>query len=332
VSGWLGGVELARPWLLLVGLAALAPYARLRLRRERRWRVPYAPLQYASRRRSRAALGLVACETALLALLLAGAAGPYRESRLELVEDEGIDVALVLDVSLSMLAEDFEPNRLEALRRIARDFIHRSGGNRTAIVEFALDPFVQSPLTVDHAVLLSLLDGVTVHAIDQNKSGGTAIGDAVLAAAELLERSRLPERAQALVLITDGESNSGIDPVLAGRFVSHLGARFYAIGIGGTRPVEDIVFEGRPIDYAAALDEETLREMAAAADGEYFHAGDEGALEGVFARLSRLEATPLQVREVRIRRSLAPLAGLAGLPLFAALVYLAGVRLRRPLR
>mgnify|MGYP000721228641 CR=1 FL=1 len=110
---------------------------------------------------------------------------------LDLIEDEGIDVVLVLDVSLSMMAEDFPPNRLEALRRIASDFIRRSGGHRIGLVIFAKDSYVQTPLTTDHRSLLSLLDGVTVYTLDQAKSGGTSVGDALLVAVERAEKGLL---------------------------------------------------------------------------------------------------------------------------------------------
>ena len=326
------GLELGRPWVLW-GLLALPVYAWARYRFARRDAVPYSPLQYGrSGRRGRlAALLLIPLEMVVLALAVAGLAGPYLRTELELIEDEGIDVALVLDVSLSMLAEDFEPNRLEALRKIAREFIQRSGSTRIGLVIFAKDTYVQSPLTTDHGVLLPLLEATTVHTLDQARSGGTAIGDALLGSADMLQRARIEGRDQALILITDGESNAGIETDLAARYVRELDIRLYAIGIGGEEPVE-VEFEGTTLDYLAVLDDSQLRTIAELSNGRYYRASEVDALEEVFAELSRLEATPLEVRLVDIRRYLTDAVALGLLPLFAAALFLGGVRLRRPLR
>ncbi len=326
------GLALSRPWVLWALLAAPL-YAYLRLRFARRDAVPYPPLQYsaAPRRGALAARLFVPLEVVVLVLTVAGLAGPYQRTELELIEDEGIDVALVLDVSLSMLAEDFPPNRLDALRKIAREFIQRSGNNRVGMVIFAKDAYVQTPLTTDHGVLLPLLDAVTVHTLDQSRSGGTAIGDALLATAQMLQGARIDGRDQALILITDGESNAGIETPLAARYVGQLGIRLYAIGIGGDQPVE-VEFEGELLDYLAVLDDTQLRTIAELAEGRYYRASEVDALEEIFLELSRLERTPLEIRLVDIRRYLTDRVALALLPLFALCLYLGGVRLRRPLR
>lgn len=324
-------LELSRVSVLWA-LALLPVYALVRLRYLRADLIPYAPLQH-GRHKPHARLArrlLLPLELLLLTLVIVGIAGPYRRTELELIEDEGIDVALVLDVSLSMLAEDFPPNRLEALRGIAREFIQRSGSSRVGVVIFAKDTYVQTPLTTDHGVLLPLLDSVTVHTLNQQSSGGTAIGDALLATAEMLERSRVEGRDQALILITDGESNSGVDTSLAARYVNQLGIRLYAIGIGGDEPME-VEFEGTTLDYLAVLDDTQLRAIAELSEGRYYRASEVDALEEVFVELSRLESTPLEVRLVDIRRYLTDLAALALLPLFALCLFLGG-RLRRPLR
>ncbi len=330
------GIQFARPWLL--ALLLLVPvYAVVRRRQRRRRRVSFPPLQHRAgaapwRFWTQLAPQL---ELLVLALVVAGLAGPYEESRLELIEDEGVDVMLVLDVSLSMLAEDLPPNRLEALRRIARDFIGRAGGNRIGIVIFAKDSYVQTPLTTDHRSLLALLDGVTVYTLDQFKSGGTSVGDALLVAVERLTRSRVAGRDQSLVLITDGESNTGIEPELAARYVRQQGVRFYAIGVGGTEPVA-VTFEGRPIgaegDYLAVLDDRRLREVTELAGGRYYRATDVGVLEAIFSELSRLESAPLELRTVASRRTFAHWPALGALALYLLHLALAGVFLRSPLR
>lgn len=324
---------------VLWALTSLFAYAMLRSWQRRGERVPYAPLQY---RKPAGSVGdrllsflQLPLELLLLAVVIVGLAGPHRTTDLELIEDEGIDVLLVLDVSLSMLAEDFAPNRLEALRLIARDFIARSGSHRVGLVIFARDAYVQTPLTTDHRVLLELLGGVTVDTLDQALSGGTAIGDALLVAAQHLERNRIAERDQAVVLITDGESNMGSEPELGARFLRHLGARLYAIGVGGEEPIEVFV-DGERLGgdepYLAFLDDTQLRAMTEAANGLFYRATDVGALEDIFGELSRLESAPLEVRLVQVRDFYTRYFALAALPLFFAHLWLGGVRLRRPLR
>ncbi len=324
----------ARPWLL-TALALLPLHGWLRWRLARRGAVAFAPLQYASSPpwpRRLAALELP-LELLLLGLVLLALAGPYRATEIELIEDEGIDVMLVLDVSLSMLAEDFAPNRLAVLRDFAGDFIARAGGHRIGLVIFAKDAYVQTPLTTDHLTLFELLAGVTVFALNRNESAGTAIGDALLVATDRLRASRVAGRDQALILITDGESNDGIDPRLAGRALHEEGIRLYTLGIGGETPV-GVTLEGRVIGgerpYQAFLDDRQLRALSEAAEGRYWRATDAGALEAIFRQLSRLASAPLQRRTIERRETLAPpLAGLI-LVLFAALIALSA-SLRRPL-
>ncbi len=325
-----------RPWVLL-GLLALPPLLWLRWRSRGQRTVPLAPLQLSSPRSGASwldSLPLV-LEALVLALALCGLAAPFARSQLEVMQGEGVDVVLVLDISLSMMAQDFPPNRLEASRRVARDFIQRSGENRIGIVVFAKDALVHTPLTTDHGSLLTLLDQVTVFAIDQVKSGGTAIGDALLVAGERLEKAKIPGRDQAVILITDGESNQGAEPVLAARYLRHGGVRFYAIGMGGEEPVEVIV-EGRRLGgdnpYLAVLDDTQLRVMTEAATGRYYRASDMGALEGIFAELARLESAPLEAREVEVRRPYTSRFAALTLAGFVLYVLVAGVLARRPLR
>jgi Ca-activated chloride channel family protein len=326
----------ARPWLLTL-LLLLPVYALYRLRQRRLRTVRFPPLQYRGREVGWRFWKQLApqLELLVLALVIAGLAGPYEESRFELIDDEGVDVMLVLDVSLSMLAEDLPPNRLEALRRIASDFVSRAGGNRIGIVIFAKDSYVQTPLTTDHRSLLDLLDSVTVYTLDQAKSGGTSVGDALLVAVERLGRSRVEGRDQTVILITDGESNTGIEPELAARYLREQGIRFHAIGVGGTEPVA-VTFEGEPVgtagDYLAVLDDRRLRRVAELAGGRFYRATDVGILEEIFAELSRLESAPLELRTFANRQWRGQWAVLAALALFVLHLGLGGVALRRPFR
>ncbi len=324
----------AEPLILLFWLL-LPFYGVLRGRQLRRAAVPYAPLQYRGPRHTRRwHRWITTSELLLLGLLTVGLAGPHRLQELDLIEDPGIDVALVLDVSLSMLATDLQPNRLEALRHTARAFISRSGGHRLGLVIFANDVYVQSPFTTDQKVLLELLDHVSVYNLNQSKSGGTAIGDALLVAVEELDSVAIDGRDQALVLITDGESNNGIDPVLAARHAASQGIRVYAIGIGGEEPVR-VSFEGRPVGgdqpYLAVLDDRQLRALTEAASGVFYRATDVGVLGDIFARLSRLESSPLEVRTVAVRHFYTHALAIIALAFFIAFLVLAGLVARRPL-
>ena len=328
------GTLWARP-LVLVALALLPVYWWRRRRIEERDWIPFAPLQLGggdSLRRG-ASRWLLPLEILLLAAAIVGLSGPYRPTSTEFVEETGIDLALVLDVSLSMLAEDFEPNRLAALRRMAGDFLERRSADRVALVIFAKDSYVQSPLTTDDLVLRHLLAGVTVDAVDQFRSGGTAIGDALLIAADQLSRARVEGRDQSVILITDGESNEGIAPETAARHLHLLGIELYAIGVGGTEPVA-VFREDRRIGNGlmTELDEQTLRSIAAAGNGHYYRAADAGALEQVFGHLSRLAAAPLETRRIERRRSMVPLVAVALLALFGCCLGLGAGLLRRPLR
>lgn len=326
------------PWLLLA-LLAVPLLGLLRRRHLLAGVVPYAPLQLqaqpASRSRWRPISWLVGAEMLLLALVVIGLAGPYQQREVEILEGEGIDAMLVLDVSLSMLAEDFPPNRLEALRRIARDFVARAAGHRLGLVIFAKDTYVQSPMTTDFQGLAELLESVTVYTINQNQSGGTAIGDALLVAGDRLQKSRQEGRDQALILITDGESNAGLEPELAARWLREQGVRLYIIGIGGQTPVA-VTFEGRAVGsgdapYLAVLDDQRLEALARAADGRYFRALDADALAAIFGELARLERAPLASRILELRAPLGRWPALLALPLFLASLVLGGMVVRRPL-
>ena len=179
--GGLGGLGVERPaWLLLLLLLPLHVWWRWRT--EARERTTYPPLQFTAAGFGRDRPWLVlqlALESLLLATLLFGMAGLHRTGEVERVSDEGIDIALVMDVSLSMRADDFPPDRITAMRLLAEQFLARSGGHRVSLIVFAKDVYLQSPPTTDRYALESLLDGVRVGTLNQELSGGTAIGDAI---------------------------------------------------------------------------------------------------------------------------------------------------------
>ena len=331
-------MELARPILLLL-LLLLPLYGYLRRRVLRAAATPYAPLQVAGHGGFRSWLLRLQLpfEIVLLAITVLTLAGPQRSDEIELISEEGLDVALALDISASMQAADFPPNRLEALKGLAVDFVRRSGSDRIAVYAFAKHIFSQTPLTTDHGALSSLIEGLAFTTIDHAASGGTALGDALLAATDGLLRARIPDRDQVIVLITDGQSNFGADPILGARFAAENDIALYVIGVGGEDPVE-VYVDGKPFITVedkileTSLDDTQLVEIAEAVGGRYLRAEDMNVLTGIFDDLSRLETTPLEVETVEVTKSYAPFAAAGLFLLFAGWLLGDGFLLRRPLR
>ncbi len=334
----MGDFHLQRPEILYA-LLAWPVFLLWRLRTVRNRALPLAPLQFRppgrlARHLPDLAVGLEALALGLAVLALAGPATRV-ESRQATAE--GVDVALVLDISASMQAADFPPNRLECLKTLAKDFIRRSGSDRIGIFAFAGDCFTQSPFTTDHAVLAELVDGLSFRSISHTAGGGTAIGDALVTAAEALARVRVKGRAQALVLVTDGQSNTGLDPGVGVRYLREKGIRFYAIGVGGPVPVK-VWVEGRPFintrdqQLETYLDDAELRKLAALAHGRFARATDAGMLQGILADLARMESGPLQVRTSVRDESAAGWAALAALAAFGLWWAAWGFGVRCPFR
>ena len=331
-------MELARPTVLV--LLLLVPlYGVLRRRIVHAAAMPYAPLQVAAEGGPRSWLMRLQLplEILLLAAAILALAGPHRRDEIELVGEEGLDVALALDISASMQAADFPPNRLEALKGLAVGFVRRSGNDRIAVYAFAKHVFSQTPLTTDHGALTSLIEGLAFKTIDHAASGGTALGDALIAAADGLLRTRIPGRDQVIVLITDGQSNAGADPPLGARFAAENDIELYVIGVGGEEPVE-VYVDGEPFITAedkileTFLDDTQLEEIAQAVGGRYLRAKDVDVLAGIFDDLSRLETAPLEIETVEVKKPYAPAASAWLFLLFAGWLLGDGFLLRRPLR
>ena len=339
------GLSFDRPWLLvlLVGLPVYL-WARARITGTA---VAFAPRQLwdpassSGRGSSRWMRGMRGMRGLLDALFYAGVvvalAGPHLEDSFESVSEEGIDLALVLDISASMQAEDIRPNRLEALKDLAQNLAQRSSGNRIGVFVFAKHVFTQTPLTTDADLLAQLVGELSYETIRHAESGGTALGDALLVANDALERQRVEGREQMIVAFTDGESHEGIDPLLAARAVRESGVALQVIGIGRTEPVPVFVY-GKPFinvndqQLETQLQEEQLIEVAAAAGGVYRHAESLDVLQAVFADLEQLTAAPLEVRRRVLRHSLVPTLAPVLLLLFLGWVVLESRTLRSPLR
>ncbi|MDT0632398.1 VWA domain-containing protein [Rubrivirga sp. S365] len=204
---------------------------------------------------------------------------------------EGIDVVLALDVSTSMTAEDFVPNRFEAAKAVAAEFVRGRTSDRIGLVVFAAQAYTQAPLTLDYPFLLTMLQEVRMGVIED----GTAIGTALATATARLRDS--DAASKVVILLTDGQNNRGqVDPQTAAEAAAALGVKVYAIGVGdeggavrGAGP-----FGGAFFGTAPEVDEEALRAVAQTTGGRYFRATDAQALREIYAAISDLERTEIE--------------------------------------
>lgn len=250
---------------------------------------------------------------AALTLTLLALARPQQGIRQSETETRGVDIVLAIDVSPSMRAEDFRPrNRLFVAKRAAHDFILQREHDRVGLVAFAGTAFTVCPITLDHDVLLELLDGLDFGMVED----GTAIGMGLATAVARLKESKTPSKV--IVLLTDGQNNRGaIDPLTGAELARAFGIKVYTVlaGRGGVVPVpvDDPVF-GRRVQMARMdVDETTLRAIADRTGGRYFRATDTGALEGIYSLIDRLERAPIKSIEYKDYLDLGPyLLALAG--------------------
>ncbi|MEE8526276.1 MAG: VWA domain-containing protein [Thermoanaerobaculia bacterium] len=237
---------------------------------------------------------------AALALLIVAAARPQLGFTREESLTEGIDIQLVLDVSGSMAAEDFQPrNRLSVAKDVTQEFVSKRVGDRIGIVIFAGQALTKAPLTSDHEMLRLLLSSIQLHTLPD----GTAIGLALAAAAARLKDSAA--ETKVVVLVTDGVNNAGaVDPESAAAICEGLGIKVYTIGVGttGTVPVPIQVrnllgrIETQLMPMEVEVDEELLQQIAERTGGKYFQAIDPDSLRDIFAEIDELEKTPMQVK------------------------------------
>lgn len=230
-----------------------------------------------------------------VAALVVAFARPRAGVTSENVLTEGIDIVLVLDISSSMLAEDLEPNRIDAARQVAADFVSGRLNDRIGLVVFAGQAFTQVPLTLDYGVVRDLMDELEVGMVED----GTAVGMGLATAIKRLNES--VAESKVVVLLTDGRNNRGeIDPLTAAQMAQALGVRVYTIGAGsrGTArvPVDDPLLGRRYATVRVDVDEETLAEVASITGGRYFRATDTESLVGIYQEIDELETTEIEVQ------------------------------------
>jgi Ca-activated chloride channel family protein len=225
-----------------------------------------------------------------LIFLVIAVARPQRSN--ERVEQftEGIDILLVMDISESMDLQDFSPNRLEAAKKTAVDFINGRFGDRIGMVVFSGEAYSLSPLTNDYGLLTSLIDEISFSMIEAK---GTAIGSAIAAGTNRMKDSE--SVSKVMILLSDGESNAGnVDPIFAAQLATAFDIKIYSIAVGkdGMVPYGTDFF-GRPQMVESYLDETTLREIARIGNGQFFRASDGKALNSIFKQIDTLEKTEI---------------------------------------
>lgn len=297
--------------LLLIPVLAVWYYYRLQKNEsEVRYStlLPFSAISFTLRERLRHLPFIL--QMAALTLLIIALARPRTTSKGEDVYSEGIDIVLAMDISGSMLAEDFQPNRIEAAKSVAQDFISGRINDRIGLVIFAGESFTQCPLTVDYAVLKNLIKKVKSGMIED----GTAIGMGLATAVNRLKESKA--KSKVIILLTDGVNNRGeIDPVTAAQIAQTFGIRVYTVGVGtigqAPYPVQTPFgtrYQMIPVD----LDENSLTKIAEMTGGKYFRATDNRKLKAIYNEIDKLEKTKIEVRSYRHYQELFyPIATLA---------------------
>lgn len=228
-----------------------------------------------------------------VALLIIAIARPRTSSTVQTKDAEGIDIVLTLDVSTSMLARDFRPDRIEAAKDIAIEFISQRPFDRMGVVVFAGESYTQSPLTTDRATLINLIKEIETGIIDD----GTAIGNGLATAVARLKNSHAPSRV--VILLTDGVNNAGeISPLMAAEIAKTYGIRVYTIGVGamGTAPYPFMTPFGVQVrNVKVEIDEPLLKDIAIKTGGSYFRATDNTKLMQIYSEINEMEKVKVTV-------------------------------------
>ena len=235
-------------------------------------------------------------KTLAISLLIIAFARPQSTSSWQNAITEGIDIILAMDISGSMLAQDLTPNRLEASKKVAMDFISGRPNDRIGLVIFSGESFTQCPLTTDHKVLKGLFNDVKSGMIDD----GTAIGMGLATSINRLKDSKT--KSKVIILLTDGVNNQGsIAPMTAAEIAQEFKMRVYTIGVGTkgyapypfNTPFGNIVYQ----DVEVKIDEKTLQDIANATNGKYFRATSNKALQEIYKEIDKLERSKIEIKE-----------------------------------
>lgn len=252
-----------------------------------------------------------ALRLAAIVMIILALARPRSSSEVEKVDSEGIDIVLAMDVSTSMLARDFQPDRLSAAKDIAIEFIAQRPSDRMGIVVFAGESYTQCPLTTDRATLINLMKEVQTDLIED----GTAIGNGLATAVARMQTSDSPSRV--VILLTDGVNNMGeIAPLTAAQIAKTYGVRVYTIGVGanGTAPYPVVTPWGIELrNVQVEIDEDLLKEIASTTGGKYFRATDNTKLAEIYSEIGRMEKVKTTVEAFPVYKELFPRFALVAL-------------------
>lgn len=243
---------------------------------------------------------LILINSLVIALIACAMAKPYHWSDFEDVDENyknGIDIVLAMDVSLSMMAMDFKPNRLEVSKKMAKEFVKNRKGDRIGLVVFAGEAYTACPATLDYSILNTQIDRMS----GDNIEAGTAIGTGLGTAVTRLRNDSLPSKV--IILLTDGSNNMGdIDPITAAELAKAKNVRVYTIGVGsnGEAPTPVVTpFGVRYENLEVEIDEMTLMKIASVTDGKYFRATDEKGLSQIYKEIDKLERRRMLDRQYK---------------------------------
>ena len=265
----------------------------------------------------------------VIVLMIFALARPQASQSREQITSEGIDILLILDISGSMKAEDFEPdNRSHAAKAVIHDFLGDRKNDRIGLVVFAGESYTQCPLTLDYRILGDLLLNVEIGMLED----GTAIGDALANATNRLRHSTA--KSKIAILLTDGENNAGsIDPLTAAQAAKALNIKVYTIGMGKEGgafiPYHDPIFGVQYSRTRTYVDEEMLKQIAEITDGRYFRATDNQKLAEIYKEINQLETTKIEVTEYIRYKELAAYPLVPATLLLMLEIILSNTRLRK---
>ena len=252
----------------------------------RSWKVTLMPLQLILR-------------LAVFVLLILILARPQTHNSWNNKSVEGIDIMMAMDVSGSMLAEDLKPNRIEAAKQVAAEFIAGRPNDNIGLTIFAGEAFTQCPMTTDHASLLNMLQGVRTDMATRGLiEDGTAIGMGLANAVSRLKDSKA--KSKVVILLTDGSNNRGdLSPMTAAEIAKSLGIRVYTIGVGTNKVAPYPMVVAGSVQYVnvpVEIDSKTLSDIAAATDGDFYRATNNKELQNIYKEIDKLEKSKLSVK------------------------------------
>ncbi len=237
-----------------------------------------------------------------IALIIIVLARPQSVNSSDVSNSEGIDIVMALDISSTMLAQDFSPTRLDAAKKVAAEFINDRKNDKIGLVIFGRESFTQCPLTTDHRVLLNLLNEVKFGMVED----GTAIGLGLANAVNRLKDSK--SKSRVVILLTDGSNNAGqIAPLTAAELAASYGIRVYTIGVGSRgNSVASIMtpYGMQTMNVSGEFDERTLTEIASVTNGSYFRATDNTSLKEIYDDINEMEKYHISVNTVTKRKEL----------------------------